>query len=270
MIEQAMKFVQTLADSARKPHIVHVPDDPPHVSLLCMPDGTVQRLVAAPGARTVTLYRIEDLVSLANTHFDKDIDAAGKMAIFHDAHQAVLVFDTGTGRETAVVNLIESDESRFFGDRLKEPLVGVAELRRALRYVLPETQDPTDIELLEKQVGCLGTEQRNAAEQVSRRDRESLGVSVTMAVAEKKDMPRPEQRFNVRPFHNPDLPARFPVDCLLDPEPTTNKWLLWPLRSSWWQFLGESTAYVRREIVGTLKKGIPVYTGRFAVQPGQT
>jgi hypothetical protein len=259
----AVDRVRVLADQARRPTVLRLPEDPAHVSYLCAGDGSVKRVEATPGDRTITLATLDDLIALAKSPFDTAVKEAGRQLVVYHAGGVSLIFDHWNGRERAVVQLHETDEWGFFEERGANPVVSVSALRQALRSRLRECLSEDHLAKLVQQVSQMDT-QAVAAGQVSvARGKESLGQSVLQQVV-TTEMPEELQTFSVRRYANPDLNVRHPLTCLLDPETASRQWRLEPVEGSWLEAGQRAVDLVGARLREALNgSGVPVYQGTY-------
>lgn len=258
MIAEGIKELRALADEARRPTLVQVPGDPPHVKRMAMPDGTLQTLDLDPPYRRITIERLEDLISMGLEHFDQRVKQDGRLICFYDDHSVQLLFDSENGREHASVLLESSEEHLWFLQRLASPLLEVRDLRHALRVTLRACHD--DPRLVE-QVSSLAFDGRETAGQTIGRGQESMGRSVLQEVQQPANLPEETQHFNVRRWINPDLGVRWRVDCVLDPDMNARRWFLRPIADSWAAYLQSSLDVVGSRLRDVFEDKIPVYQG---------
>jgi hypothetical protein len=257
-LADGLKAVQVLATEADKAEFVRRPGDPPQIVHLrhC---GTMTRQEVDPPNRLLDLLRIDDLISLGREHFDAGVAAAKRMAVFFDCRGAVLIFDTRNGYEQAVVRFVSSQEHDYLEDCLEQRSIPVSELRDELRIKLAKAL-PT-AKLIE-QIAALDSDRTERGTAAVGAGRESIGRSIVSQVVNPAGMPDPIQTFMVRRWANADLPERYPVVVLLEPNARELSWLLAVQQDGWQDYQDKALEYVERRLRGGLDgTGIPIYQG---------
>lgn len=172
---------------------------------------------------------------------------------FVGANMIALIFDVTTGYDYAYVVLEDSAEHRFLFSRLETPEISVMDLYRALRYELAGWyKDP---KLLEQVASLQRTETQGANTKIAR-GQESLSANVIRDCCQSAGgLPNDLQTFDVRRYANAELPDRFPVQCLLDPEPRTMQWIVYPRRDSVAHYVMQAQTLVANAIAGLYDSG---------------
>ena len=75
-----------------------------------------------------------------------------RILCFYARDQVQLIWDPSDGREHTTVPLVQTEEFKFFAERLKSPLIEVKDLRHALRVKLRKTY--ADAALVDVPDGC--------------------------------------------------------------------------------------------------------------------
>jgi|GEM_PF-3172433 len=258
VLKEAIEFCQEKATQWLTPEIIEIPGEPKHVRWK-REGGVMQRIELAPPHRILSLTRLDDLIQLAQGHFDATVSADRRMAVFFNHESIRLIFDTGTGYEWASVRLVPSKEYRFFRSRQTEPLISVEALRLALRVDLSKCF--TNKELID-QVSKIEAYTKGDSSVEYGRGKESLGKSIHEAVASESNLPNEHQAFQVRCWANTDLDFRLTLDCVLDPNIKTLQWFLKPLEASYDDLIQSSLNVVESRLLEGLKDtGIPIYQG---------
>lgn len=268
MIAEAIQHVEEQTRKALGVEVLNIPGAPAHVRYLRIGEK-LEKIELDPGPRTLVLETVADLIALANNHFDADVAAGyeagvkgGRMVCVYDAQRVVLTWDHTNGRESAIVPLRASAEMVFFLDRVANPSIQPKDLREALRYVLTDTMDPTALERLVKQVSNVVFQANEAGAVNLDRRGESMGATIARNVQMDAGLPDERQTFSVRPFRNPDLGARFPLTCILDPDHANRRFYLRPLENSLTALQQSAADFVGGLLRDGLKEaGVPVYQG---------
>lgn len=261
MLKEAIDRIVNLGQSALMPTIINVPGSPPHVQWYTDGDGQLKRLDVPPPSRFVRLSRLDDLIALGQEHFDAEVGGQKRMTCFYNREQVRLVWDHANGREGARMSLVLTDEYKFFLDAFGSPLMDVKSLRHALRFKLRKTFDSPD---LVAQVSSLdfATAARQSA--AADRGKESFSRDVQQAVMDDTKLPHEHQTFNVRAFSNPDLDMRFPIECILDPDPASARWMLKPLEDSLIEFEANTLGVIGKRLrEGFKDTPVRVFEGSF-------
>lgn len=265
MIREAVQYLleQGRAEAGRR--VLRLEGDPPHITRWVDGEGEMQRIEVDPPPREVRLGRLADVVDLVKKHFDVQVSDEQAMAVFYGPEAVQVVFDTSTGREIAVLDLIPSAEDRTFRKFMVERKVPCLELRNLLRYELRECYRD---ERLEEQIAAINTANATGNFGTARRGVESLSATVLAESKVEGGLPAETQIFQVRRWANAELDVRYPVQVVLDPDAQTRSWIVHVLESSWSSYLQESLDTVgvtlRQKLEGT---DVPIYQGSFGLVP---
>lgn len=264
MISEAIKTIQGLAQEAQTAKILPITGLPDHLYAVATPTGTIEIHELKPASRLVYLDLIDDLIAMGRKHFDDSINATGRMTCFYSETEVRLVFDHTRGREAAVVKLQPTSEYEFFLRRTNTPLIEVKDLRQALRVQLRKCY--SDSALID-QVSSLAFTNTDQGSVTADRGKESLGRALLQQVEKPDQLPDPYQEFAVRKYGNSDLDVRYGLQCLLDPDTATRRWLLQPLEDSWIQFNADNMELIGNQLRnGFANTSVRVFQGLF-LQP---
>jgi hypothetical protein len=61
-------------------------------------------------------------------------------------------------------------------------------------------------------------------------------------------------------WDNPELDIRFPIECYLDPDPSSQRWICYPIRESIHEFEFKNLEVLASRI-GKEAKGVPIVQG---------
>lgn len=265
--ERLAAVMTSLVERAGRLTIHHVPGDPAHIQYLRQPGGKVDRVVTTPMPRRDVVTRVADLVSLAaraSAAATREITNPGGPAIFVNEGHAILVWDVATGRDTTTMPLPISAEWKFFRERLGTPTVDVKTFRRALETTLRQTF--TDTKLV-AQIGSLGTNSQGTTGVKSERARESLGTATLQEVSDPAGLPSPTLTFSPLMFNHPDMPARYAIQVDIEPELSSQQWVVMPREDSVRDFVSRNLDLLALQFVSELEEAsasVPVYRGAFA------
>ncbi len=232
--------------------IIKMEGDPGHVRRILKPGGKVELLEIHPANRKFNFLRVEDLIAQANKPFDSRLASEAKKRLITVGKDVYLYFNTDNGGEWGRLDLRVSEEYNFFLKRVKDPMIAVADFRTALKYQLRSTFG--NEELIE-QIGDINFGNKADQSQTARRGEESLGTSVVAQAASSADKGLPDERitFSVRIWDNADLDIRFPIECHLDPDPTSQRWIVYPIRESIHQFEAQNLEVLTKRISNDVK-----------------
>lgn len=225
MIQQAIQHIQEQTEQALRPKELKVPGDPGDVRRMIDKDGKVEIHRAEPHPRGLQTRELAELVALAK-HYQTD-----KSAIYYNCQHVEFIFNTDDGRDRAVLPLVFSEEGRFLWSAYKnrEATYSTSFMKNMLRYPLRRCFD--DDRLL-KQVASTGFGATDNMQQDGGRTGESLGKTITTSVEKPEDLPNERQIFNCRMWSNPEMPQRFPIEVVLDPDTQKREWIVWVMEES--------------------------------------
>ena len=229
MIKEALEFLLDKGRNSRTPHLLDVPGDPTHIKRIIDADGKVQEITLDPGPRFINCKRLSDIIDLINANLDF---TKGPMFVCVCADRVDLVLDTKNGRERARLELLHTEELSFFRNRIEEPRIDPRDLRTALRYKLRDTMDESSLAGLIEQISKYNLNIVSQENVSVDRGGESLGRQVQSEANAPVGMPQEIQRFLIRPWANHDLESRYPIECILDPDSSSKRWILYPIESS--------------------------------------
>jgi len=233
MIKEAIAHLLEVGKTAQRPEILKVPGEPDHVHHIISSEGRISVIENEPANRKITCTRLSDFVSLINKAGDEGYFIQGKMFLCVTQEHVRLIFDTTHGREYAEMPLTWTREFTVFDQLVQNPYLDPKTFRSMLRYECPETLAPDVLEKLMKQVSTFDAVTRARQDVAIERGGESLGTSVQSEVKGSEiGLPDEKVVFNVRLYRADDLPHRYPIVCMLDPDTAQNRWQLVPLEHS--------------------------------------
>lgn len=257
MIKEAIEFIRekTLAD--RRPEFIRRPGDPPQIVMLVDGSGAVTKQIIEPPNLRHRMERIDDLMKYAVER--ADCERNNDPAVFYDAQNVTLVLNEPDGYNQVHVVLVKSPEYEFFTARVRQPEVGVKELRGALRYLLRRAFD--DAKLVE-QVSSLDISGNMNRQETVGRGKESIGQSILAEAKAAAGMPEERQVFRVRRWANADLDSRFDLEFILDPAVNGTSWLVIPQADSLYELEKLALDHIHARLMNGLEgTEIPIYRG---------
>ena len=258
MLQEAIAHVHELGKRGREPKFIDVPGAPPHHKYFVDKDGEVKEVRIPPGNRRMVVRRFDDLVKLAQSHFDDNVRNAGRTLVTYNAGGIWLTFNYENGREAAILPLKPTAEYLFFEGAMKEPYFEVDALRTTLRFDIRKTfQNNKLIEQVSKIV--FEKNQSSGVELAS--GKESLGSSVLEQVDQTVDLPNVKQVFNVCRWWHPDFNFRMNLECVLEPEVRGRVWMLRPYTDAWAEFNIQTLKKVGEKLREKLEETVPVIEG---------
>lgn len=248
--------IESVWKKSRENHLAEVrklDGDPNHIKRIFRPGGIMEVLESYPQNRRIRVLTVADLIAQANKPFDSRMASdAKKRLITVCSDNVYLFYNTEKGLEWAVLALVQSEEYGFFAERCSEPMIGVKEFRTALKYQIRSTFGE---DTLIEQIGDIGFGNQAGNNQAASRGSESLGKSIVAEANSESSAGLPDERmtFSVRMWQNADLDARFPIECQLDPDPQSQRWICYPNRDSMANFVSVNTDMVAKRIAQEVK-----------------
>lgn len=262
MIEEGISKIARLVENQHEATVITIPGESPHVVRLQLRDGSIDTIELKPPDRRIWMTSIDDLVDLAVQHFDASVKDNDRQLITFTQNEIVLHFDYTLGRECAYLPLTPTKEFTFFESCHRgNGQLEVKQLRTALRYDLRKCFDDPN---LVAQVSSLSTTGLDNKQANADRGRESLGRQISAQVDNPDKMPDELQEFAVRRYSNPELDVRYQLQCILDPDAATSRWILKPIEDSYTAFIDKTMELVRTKL--TQDNPVRVLAGCFVGQ----